>query len=123
MTAMRVYRQVVHKVTGHFGVVFAVDWLAKLASKTKESFRLAGRGRHLSKEGIRQIVHLLSSTDMLACDIAERMSVSRTTISSINRRFGVRQYNGLRSSWSKADNDKAEVGRSSPATLAKKKCA
>jgi hypothetical protein len=70
---------------------------------------LAGSGRPIPEGGIRQIIHLLSSTDMSAREIAERMSVSRTTVFLINRRFGVRQYNGPRS-WSKADND-AEVVR------------
>jgi hypothetical protein len=76
----------------------------------------------MSEEDVRQIVHLLSSTEMAVSEIGERMSCSRSTIISINRRFEVRQYNGLRSSWSKADLDKA-VGGCSPPTRAKKKCA
>ena len=71
---------------------------------------MAGSGRPIPEGGIRQIIHLLSSTDMSAREIAERMSVSRTTVFLINRRFGVRQYNGPWSSWSKPDDD-AEVVR------------
>jgi hypothetical protein len=74
----------------------------------------------MSENGIRQIVHLLSSTEMAVSEIAERMSCSRSTIISINRRFEVRQYNGLRSSWSKADLVE-DFGRCSSPTQAKKK--
>src|SRR5215475_12533734 len=90
---------------------------------TKESFTLAGQGRYISEESIRQIVHLLSSTEMSAREIAERMSCSRSTIFSINRRFGVRHYNGLRSRWSKGDNGTAEDQQSSLPLPAGKKCA
>src|SRR5215472_12613685 len=90
---------------------------------TKESFTLAGQGRYISEESIRQIIHLLSSTEMSAREIAERMSCSRSTIFSINRRFGVRHYNGLRSSWSKGDNGTADEEPSSPPAVAGKKCA
>ena len=69
------------------------------------------------ENGIRQIVHLLSSTEMAVSEIAERMACSRSTIISINRRFEVRQYNGL-SSWSKADLVE-DFGRCSSPTQAK----
>jgi DNA-binding MurR/RpiR family transcriptional regulator len=82
---------------------------------------MAGQGRYISEERIRQIVHLLSSTEMPVNDIAARMSCSSSTIISINRKFEVRQYKGLRSSWSKAIVDKADVKRSSRRPSAKKK--
>jgi hypothetical protein len=77
----------------------------------------------MSEEGIRQIVHLLSSTEMALGEIAERMSCSRSTVISINRKFEVRQYNGLRSSWSKGVLDSAEVERPPGRASAKNKCA
>jgi hypothetical protein len=36
---------------------------------------------------------------MSICDIARRMGCSHSVIVSINRRFGVRQYAGLRREW------------------------
>jgi hypothetical protein len=61
------------------------------------------RGNYLSDESIRQIVRLLSSTEMTPGEIAERMSCSKSAIIAINRKFTVRIYDGLRSRWSNAD--------------------
>jgi hypothetical protein len=83
--------------------------------------RSAGTGHCLSGESIRQIVYLLSTTEMALSEIAERMSCSKSTISSVNRRFQVRLYNGLRSSWLKADLE-TKVEWPSPQSVAKKKC-
>jgi hypothetical protein len=60
---------------------------------------MAGQGRIMCEQEVRQITHLLSSTDMTLGEIAERMSCSKGTVISINRKFQVREYNGLRSSW------------------------
>jgi DNA-binding MurR/RpiR family transcriptional regulator len=60
---------------------------------------MAGRGRHLSDDSIRQVVRLLASTEMTASDIAERMGYSKSTVITINRKFQVRQYDGLRTRW------------------------
>jgi hypothetical protein len=43
-------------------------------------------------ESIRQVVHLLSSTQMTVVEIAERMSCTKSSVISINRRFQVRPY-------------------------------
>jgi hypothetical protein len=84
---------------------------------------MAGQGQYISAESIRRIVQLLSSTEMTVSEIAERMSCSRSTVVSINRRHQVRQYNGLRASWSKSDLDTAKTEEYSSQTLAKKKSA
>ena len=60
---------------------------------------MAGQGRYITGETIQQIIRLLTSTEMTVSEIAERMSISRTTVLAINRRFQVRQYNGLRTRW------------------------
>jgi hypothetical protein len=60
---------------------------------------MANQGRTLSELQVRRIVSLLSSTDMSIAEIAERMSCSRSVIVSLNRRFQVRDYAGLRSHW------------------------
>jgi len=60
---------------------------------------MARQGRSLSAEQVQKIVHLLISTEMSICDIARRMGCSHSVIVSINRKFGVRQYAGLRREW------------------------
>ena len=57
---------------------------------------MAGQGR-MGEGEVLKVIYLLSSTDMTAGAIAMRMSCSKSTILSINRKFQVRQYNGLRS--------------------------
>ena len=81
---------------------------------------MIGQGRYLSVESIFKIIHLLASTEMNMSEIAERMSLSRTTVALINRKYRVRQYR-LRASGSKAEIDKVE--QCSPQPLAKKKSA
>jgi len=68
---------------------------------------VAGQGQSIPVESIRQILHLLSSTEMTVSEIAERMSCSKSTIISINRRFQVRAYNGLRSHWKNVNKQSA----------------
>lgn len=53
----------------------------------------------LSEPEIRRITMLLSQTDMSISEIAERMQCSRSTVASVNRRFQIRDYAGLRSKW------------------------
>jgi hypothetical protein len=60
---------------------------------------MAVQGRGLSEEGVQRIVFLLSRTEMTIAEIAERMGCSRSTIISINRRWHIRAYGGLRSKW------------------------
>lgn len=69
---------------------------------------MAGQGLYISSEQIRKIVNLLSSTDMTVNEIAERMSCSRGAIATINRKFQVRTYHGLRSRWSTAEVSEKE---------------
>jgi hypothetical protein len=64
-----------------------------------EALCMAGQGRYLSGESIHQIVELLASTEMSMSEIAERMAISKTTVVSINRKFQVRKYDGLRTRW------------------------
>jgi IS30 family transposase len=53
-----------------------------------------GREAYISVESLRQVIHLLSSTEMSVVEIAEQMSISKNTIIAINRRFQVRKYSG-----------------------------
>ncbi|PYS04926.1 MAG: hypothetical protein DMG15_22950 [Acidobacteria bacterium] len=53
---------------------------------------MGGQGQYFSEKKVRRITQLLSSTDMTIKEIAERMSCSRTTVSSINRKFQLRLY-------------------------------
>ena len=60
---------------------------------------MARRGRILSEEQVQKIIHLLHSTEMTIGDIAKRMGCSHSVVVSINRKFKVRHYAGLRSEW------------------------
>jgi len=60
---------------------------------------MAIQGKAFSEAELRRIVSLLGSTEMTIGEIAKRMQCSRSAITSINRRFQVRQYAGLRSVW------------------------
>ena len=57
------------------------------------------QGRSFSDETVRRIIWLLSSTDMTIEEISERMACARSTILTINTKFHVRDYGGLRSHW------------------------
>ena len=69
---------------------------------------MAGQGCSMREEEIRQVIRLLSSTEMTIGEIAERMSCSRSTVISINRRFQVREYNGRRTRWLNIEREPAE---------------
>jgi hypothetical protein len=58
------------------------------------------QGNAFSETQIRRILDFLSSTEMTLAEIAQRMGCSRGAVASINRRFGIRDYAGLRSKWS-----------------------
>jgi hypothetical protein len=60
---------------------------------------MGASGQSFSEETVRRIISLLSSTDMTIEEISERMACSRSSVLSINRRFHVRDYGGLRSHW------------------------
>ena len=61
---------------------------------------MAGQGRSMSEREIKQVVRLLSSTDMTVAEISLRMGCSKSAVIAINRRFKVREYKGLRTRWS-----------------------
>ena len=57
-----------------------------------------GRGRRLPQHDIATIQRLLADTDMTVSEIVQRLGLSKAVILSINRRFGIRIYQG-RSAW------------------------
>ena len=61
------------------------------------------QGRYLSEETVYRIIQLLSTTDMTIHEIAERMSCGANAVGSVNRKFQIRQYEGLRSRWRISD--------------------
>jgi hypothetical protein len=63
---------------------------------------MAGKGFHFTDDYVRRVVALLA-TDMTIAEIGERMSCSRTSIVTINRKFQVRAYAGRRSTWEPAE--------------------
>jgi hypothetical protein len=62
------------------------------------------QGRYLSQEAVERIAGLLLKTDMTINEIADRMSCSKGTVGSINRRFRIRDYGGRRSTWEMRSN-------------------
>ena len=60
---------------------------------------MGSRGKALSENQVRKIVSLLASTELTVPEIAERMGCSRSTVVSVNRFHGIRDYQGHRSVW------------------------
>jgi hypothetical protein len=60
---------------------------------------VATKGCFFSEFEIKRIVMLLADTDMTIPEIAQRMSCSRSAVAAINRKFQIRKYQNLRSSW------------------------
>ena len=81
---------------------------------------MAVQGRYFSNEEIRRIVLLLSETEMTISEIAARMQCSYSAVLTINRKWRVRAYNGLRSTWQKFECEPApsETERDEPTTAA-----
>ncbi len=60
---------------------------------------MASQGRSLTEVQVGKMITFLSSTDMTIAQIALRMGCSRSVVSSINRKNGIREYGGYRSKW------------------------
>jgi hypothetical protein len=70
---------------------------------------MARQGKVFSEDEVRKILTLLATTDMAIPDIALRMRCSRGAIASLNRKYKIREYRGLRSTWTQAEAVPAEV--------------
>ncbi|HYR83492.1 MAG TPA: hypothetical protein VE422_05380 [Terriglobia bacterium] len=57
------------------------------------------KGKYLSQAEIRNVTRLLAHTDLNLESIGVRMSCTKGTIVAINRKYGIRSYNGRRSVW------------------------
>jgi hypothetical protein len=57
------------------------------------------QGKYLSQAEVTNITRLLACTDLSLGTIGVRMSCTKATIVAINRKFGIRFYNGRRSIW------------------------
>jgi hypothetical protein len=53
----------------------------------------------MPQKSVQRIIDLLASTEVSLTAIAERMGCSRTLVITINQRFQVRKYNGMRTRW------------------------
>lgn len=56
-------------------------------------------GRPLTDNEIARVGQLLAETELTFPQIATRMSCSQSLIVGINRRLGIRVYNGKRTQW------------------------
>ena len=63
---------------------------------------MAKQGLYLTDNQKRIIIRLLAETDMSLADIASRTRCSRSAIAALNRKTGVRLYQGRRSNWTLA---------------------
>jgi hypothetical protein len=57
------------------------------------------QGRYFSPQEISKIKYLLSTTDLTLEEISLRMDCAKSSIASINRNFGIREYRGRRRYW------------------------
>jgi hypothetical protein len=60
---------------------------------------LRAQGKYLSEDEIKNIKRLLATTELSLQGIGARMNCAKTTIAAINRKYGIRAYNGRRSAW------------------------
>ena len=60
---------------------------------------MAVQGRALSEEEVQRILSLLLQTDMTIPEIAQRMRCSRSAVIAMNRKWKIRAYYGLKSTW------------------------
>jgi len=60
---------------------------------------MGSRGKALPDIQVRKIISLLASTELTVPEISERMGCSRSTVVSVNRFHGIRDYQGHRSVW------------------------
>ena len=77
----------------------------------EEVVSMAVQGQRFSEAELARIKSFLAETDMSIHEIAVRVGCSRGSIASINRRFGIRHYNGKRSSWKMGLSPGTEAAR------------
>lgn len=58
------------------------------------------QGRSLSAREIATVVKCLKDEDMTIIQIAKRCGVSKGSVAAINKRYGIREYNGRKLTWS-----------------------
>jgi len=63
---------------------------------------MAKQGLYLTENQKQIIIRLLAETDMSLSDIASRTRCSRSAIAALNRKAGVRLYQGRRTNWTLA---------------------
>jgi hypothetical protein len=73
---------------------------------------MAVQGQALSQQAVERIVSLLRETEMTMPEIATRMQCSRSAVISINRRFQIREYLGLRGRWQNSTSNRTWNGTS-----------
>jgi len=67
------------------------------------------QGKKFTEEHIARIKYLLAETELTASQIAQRMGSSTSTIIAINRRTGIRLYNGKRTCWERGVDSKPQA--------------
>jgi hypothetical protein len=60
---------------------------------------LRAQGKVLSAYDVSKIKQLLADTELSLQQIGARMDCAKSTIVAINRRYGIRSYNGRRTEW------------------------
>ena len=91
------------------GLKFAREFLTFGGPEfSDEEINVGVQGHALNPEKVNRIAWLLEHTEMTVPEIAVRMHCSRSAVLSINRRFQIRQYLGLRSIWEKSQRASQE---------------
>jgi|SwirhirootsSR2_FD_contig_31_15878587_length_846_multi_3_in_0_out_0_2 hypothetical protein len=78
---------------------FRKDYLEASQREEKEYPMFRRQGKYLDPNELDRIISLLRESELTLSEIATRMSCSRGAIASVNRRFRVREYKGLRARW------------------------
>lgn len=57
------------------------------------------QGKVLEPDVVSKVVKLLKETDLGMFLIAERMKISRHSVYAVNKKYGIREYDGKRSTF------------------------
>jgi len=60
---------------------------------------MGNQGRSLTEREILKIIALLATTELTMPQIAARMGCSRSAVTAVNSKHGVRNYEGSRAKW------------------------
>ena len=60
---------------------------------------MGNQGRSLTEREVLRIIALLATTELSMPEIATRMGCSRSAVTAVNSKHGIRNYEGSRAKW------------------------